>query len=292
MNSLNPLLSLSPTSSPPSPPPSPNRQRPDDAPAVVLSPLAFLKLQFFLHAGDTEVGGFGVSRSPDDLLYVEDFVTVSQSTTCVTVDFDDAAVADHFDQMDDAGKPPAECGRIWMHTHPGSGPDPSGTDERTFARAFGHCDWSVMFIVARGGRTYARLQFAAGPRASVLLPVRVDWAAWATTLADLGGEHLGELAEAWMDEYGRNVRPVMEYPLRPGSGRLFGSDLDFGALVAAAPRVVSNVRLAGDPDRIADPDADWWDAAEELTALAEMEAADYWADGGGGFRDGDEGVFG
>src|SRR4051812_10086196 len=104
MNSPNPHLNLTPS---PPPPPTP-RRRPDDAPALVLSPLAFLKLQLFLHAGDTEVGGFGVSRAGDPL-YVEDFVTVVQETTYVTVAFDDAAVADYFDAMADAGRPPAEC---------------------------------------------------------------------------------------------------------------------------------------------------------------------------------------
>ena len=33
---------------------------------------------FFLHAGDTEVGGFGVSAE-NNLLYVQDFVTVKQA---------------------------------------------------------------------------------------------------------------------------------------------------------------------------------------------------------------------
>lgn len=262
----------------------------------MLSPLAFLKLQFFLHAGDTEVGGFGVSRGPgaaDDLLYVENFVTVPQVTTCVTVEFDDAAVADYFDAMADAGKSPAECGRIWVHTHPGSSPDPSGTDERTFARAFGRCDWSVMLIAARGGRTYARLQFAAGPRASVLPPVRVDWAAWATALADLGGEQLGDLAEAWMDEYGRNVRPVLELPPARRQARL--SDAMFAGDGAAFPVESDRLAFADDArDRIADPDDDWWNAEDELAALSELEAAEYFAGGGGGFRDdgGGEGVIG
>jgi hypothetical protein len=68
---------------------------PDD-PVLVIAPLAWLKLMLFLHAGDTEVGGFGVSRGArgDDLLYLEDLATVRQRTTAVTVAFDDAAVAD------------------------------------------------------------------------------------------------------------------------------------------------------------------------------------------------------
>src|SRR5947209_14095353 len=39
--------------------------------------------------------------------------------------------------------------RLFMHTHPGNSPQPSATDEETFARVFGRCDWAVMFILAR-----------------------------------------------------------------------------------------------------------------------------------------------
>jgi hypothetical protein len=182
---------------------------------LVLSPLAWLKLMLFLHGGDTEVGGFGVSRE-DDLLYLEEFAAVRQRVTAATVAFDDAAVADYFDERVDAGLPPARFGRVWVHTHPGDSPDPSLTDEETFARAFGGCDWAVMLIVSRTGRTYCRLSLSAGPGASLLLPVRVDWAAWPDLLLDRAGE-LGTVFENWMDEYGRNVEPV--FPQPPRSGR-------------------------------------------------------------------------
>lgn len=76
------------------------------------------------------MGGFGLS-SEDDLLYVQDFITVEQTTSSVTVEFADTAVADYFDSCVDAGIPPARFARIWCHTHPGASPDPSSVDERT-----------------------------------------------------------------------------------------------------------------------------------------------------------------
>src|SRR4051812_34081276 len=54
--------------------------------ALVFPPLAWLKLKFFCHAGETEVGGFAISSAADPL-YVQDFVTVRQATTAVTVEF-------------------------------------------------------------------------------------------------------------------------------------------------------------------------------------------------------------
>jgi hypothetical protein len=143
----------------------------------MFSPLAWLKLQYFCHAGDTEVGGFGIT-SADRPLYIEEFETVRQRSSPVSVHFADEAVADYFDRSVDRGLKPERFGRIWLHTHPGASVTPSGTDEATFARCFGACDWSLMFILSRTGNTYARLTIRVGPGAELLLPVQVDWSAW------------------------------------------------------------------------------------------------------------------
>ena len=47
---------------------------------LTFAPWAWLKLQFFCHAGNTEIGGFGISAE-DDPLHVEEFVTVRQQVT-------------------------------------------------------------------------------------------------------------------------------------------------------------------------------------------------------------------
>ena len=64
------------------------------------------------------------------------------------------------------------CGCIRI---PGRSAEPSATDEATFSRVFGGADWAVMFILARGGQTYARLRCNVGPGADVKLPVDVDY---------------------------------------------------------------------------------------------------------------------
>jgi len=119
----------------------------------------------------------GVS-SEHDPLYVERIVLLKQTASACYVEMDDQAVADHIENSAEIGIPPARCGRIWLHTHPGSSAQPSMTDEETFARAFGGCDWSVMFILARGGQMYARLQIGVIEGVQVELPVRIDWSAW------------------------------------------------------------------------------------------------------------------
>lgn len=140
------------------------------------------------------MGGFGISAR-DDLLLVEDISLVKQRCTRVTVKFDDEAVADYFDQQVDQGRAPEQFGRIWMHTHPGSSNAPSGTDEATFARCFGSADWAIMFILARGGETYARLRFNTGPGGEIVLPVEVDY-----EQPFQGTEHA-----VWDREYGQSV---------------------------------------------------------------------------------------
>lgn len=181
------------------------RLAPEAPRALTFSALAWLKLQFFCQAGYTQIGGFGVSAE-NDPLYVEDFVTVRQQVTPVTVRFDDAAVADWFDRCVDQGLSPGRCGRIWLHTHPGASVTPSGTDEETFARVFGRCDWAVMFILGRTGKTYARLMFTAGPGAQLVLPTAVDWSGWPAGLTDQRRQLAAEIAQ-WQQEYAAHIHP-------------------------------------------------------------------------------------
>ena len=119
------------------------------------------------------MGGFGIS-SADDLLLIEDIAMVDQICTAVSVEFNDDAVADYFDEQVELGRKPEHFGRIWIHTHPGSCPQPSGTDEETFRRCFGSTDWAVMFILARHGASYGRLRFNTGPGTSARLRPMVD----------------------------------------------------------------------------------------------------------------------
>ena len=150
--------------------------------------------------GGTEVGGFGIAPAAD-LLYVEDVRLVRQACTVVSVAFDDLSVAEFFDEQVDAGRRPEQFGRIWIHTHPGESAEPSCVDEETFARAFGSSDWSVMFILARGGKTYCRLQFSTGPGGGFQIPVAVDF----------DREFAASDAKSWSLDYANCVRAAEEF---------------------------------------------------------------------------------
>ena len=165
-------------------------------PVLRFTPTAWAKLQFFCHHSNTEIGGFGISPG-SDLLLVEDLVTVKQSVTAVSVSFDDEAVADLFEEQVDAGRKPEQFARIWLHTHPGDSAHPSCVDEETFGRVFGSCDWAVMVIVARDGKTFARLRFNIGPKGEMLIPVEVDY-----SVPFEASTH-----KTWEQEYGANIEP-------------------------------------------------------------------------------------
>jgi hypothetical protein len=174
--------------------PRERRRRSSRRPRLRFSPTAWAKLLYLRDRGSTEIGGFGITPA-DDLLYVEDIRLVPQRCTAVSVVFDDAAVADFFDEQIDVGRRPDRVGRIWIHTHPGESAEPSFVDEETFARVFGACDWAVMFILACGGQSYCRLHFRSGPGGSFEIPVEIDF----------GREFAGSDLWAWEEEFAATV---------------------------------------------------------------------------------------
>jgi hypothetical protein len=172
----------------------------DPTPAVPIlrfSPTAWAKLLYFRDRSTNEVGGFGITRA-DDLLFVTQFVTIAQQVSSVSVKFDDEAVGRFFDEQVDLGRKPEQFARVWLHSHPGDCPEPSPTDETTFKRVFGTCQWAVMAIVAQDNSTYARLGFHTGPGGQILIPAEVDYSTdFAASDRDL-----------WDAEYQANITAV------------------------------------------------------------------------------------
>lgn len=144
-------------------------------PTLYFTPYAWAKVIYLANKGPTEVGAYGISTR-DDPLVITDVRMVKQVCSSAFVKFDRDSIGEFADQMIDEGRIPAEFGRIWIHTHPGQSPHPSGTDEQTFSETFGKCSWSVMGILCRDGTYYARLQFKS-PRASVEMKVEIDYQA-------------------------------------------------------------------------------------------------------------------
>jgi hypothetical protein len=168
-------------------------------PSLRFSPTAWAKLLYLRDLGDTEVGGFGIMTA-DDLLLIDDVQLVRQACTGASVAFDDLAVANFFDEQVDQGRKPEQFGRIWVHTHPGNSPEPSQVDEETFCRVFGRTDWALMFVLARGGASYARLRFHVGPGGEMDIPVAVDY-----SRPFAGSDHA-----AWKEQYAACVETALD----------------------------------------------------------------------------------
>jgi hypothetical protein len=233
-------------------PQRPERQRPA-SPILRFTPTAWAKLLYFCHRGNTEIGGFGLTRA-DDLLLIEDFLTVQQRVSAITVEFDDVAVADLFEAQVDKGRKPEQFCRLWLHTHPGDSPNPSSVDEATFRRSFGNCDWAIMFILARGGKTYARLRFNVGPGGQAEIPVEVDYRT-AFGAAD---------PAAWEAEYRANIFAESEA-------------WSIAELTRPAPSVRSTVQQPLADDLLADFEA--MEPAERQFVLDELtDRPDLWGE--------------
>ena len=176
-----------------------NARSPQPKLAVRFSPYAWAKLIYLRDRGGTEVGGFGIATG-NDLLAVTDIELVRQQCSIVSVEFNDESVADYLDRKVDNGLTPAQCMRIWVHTHPGDSAQPSCVDEETFERVFRSCDWALMFILAREGEVYARLRFNVGPGGELIIPVVIDY----------GMPFEGSDYDSWEAEYELNVNASVE----------------------------------------------------------------------------------
>ena len=122
---------------------------------------AWQKLVFMARAMKVEVGGYAMVN-PEDPLQVVDIWIPKQDGSKAFVKFDEDDVSKKVDEFQKQGIDPWRCMRIWIHTHPGSSAQPSGTDKETFADIFQRSSWGVMFIIARDNlSTYALLKIRA-----------------------------------------------------------------------------------------------------------------------------------
>jgi proteasome lid subunit RPN8/RPN11 len=166
-------------------------------PTLRFTPYAYAKLLYFRDVQDTEIGGFGIT-DPKDPMLVVDFKTLKQEVSMASVDFDGEDLNEYmFDRLDE-GLDPADSMRVWIHTHPGDSPNPSGTDEDNWKEHFSNQDWAVMFIMAKGGATYARLRVSNVVATEQKISSMVDWTANFYAVTD-------EVRKAWKEEFEANI---------------------------------------------------------------------------------------
>jgi hypothetical protein len=168
---------------------------------LTFSAPAWAKIQFLCHHhADTEVA-FLLIPTAGNPLYIQDVYVPEQEVTAVTYELAPEALGDYALDMRARfpnGDVPVS-GNLRGHTHPGNSPTPSTTDERDFDTSFGK-GWGVMFILARGGKTYARLRTKEPVIVDLKLEVAVDWAGWAAEPAAMD-------VAAWWKQFEGRVRP-------------------------------------------------------------------------------------
>lgn len=154
------------------------------------SPYAYQKVIYMRDKGGTEVSGFCIT-DPNEKDLITDFQLVKQACTSVTTDMDKEGMSDFLTNMAEQDIAPAECMRVWLHTHPGSSPSPSGTDEKTFSELLANFPYIVMLIIARGGAKFGRIGFTQGCGGYADVDWDVDW--------EIAGEAVD--FEEWDAEY-------------------------------------------------------------------------------------------
>jgi proteasome lid subunit RPN8/RPN11 len=162
---------------------------------------AFAKLVRCRDTHDTEVGGWFVSDSLDNLLYVSDFQTVKQTVTTTTVEFDDDDMTDYISRMSEQEIWPAMCQKIWVHTHPGNSSSPSGTDWNTLNSMMEKIDvndWVIMFILAMDNSYTCKLAYKTP---------------FGNIFQDIKCEFLSYYYEEWDEEFKKNIHKKVFKPV-------------------------------------------------------------------------------
>lgn len=134
------------------------QQPPSLGNSLIFHPIAWLELKWFLLHKPVEVSCMGIAEIPDHPLYITRLAWLPQNNSAGFVEFHEGAFSTHLNDSLDAGLQPYQATRIWIHTHPGGSPNPSGQDEDQLTQFMALNDWTVMFIMARTGATFCRLR--------------------------------------------------------------------------------------------------------------------------------------
>ena len=165
---------------------------------LLIDPKVWAKLIYMRDREGAEVSGFGISESEENSLHIIDFKLVPQVNLSVFTEFEDKGLANYLEDMCMSGVSPARCLRIWIHTHPGMSPQPSGHDESTFKRVNADSTWGVMCIIA-DSTEFARGVVNDGTLSGTMaLTVSI---AFDSTFEGVTDDDF----KAWEDEYCENV---------------------------------------------------------------------------------------
>ena len=91
---------------------------------------------------------------PDDRLFVTDLWFPKQECTAAAVEFDDESIAEEIDRLSDTHP----MDRLPHLDPPRSESQPQWHRRRDLLQVLGHFDWAVMAILAKGGKSYARIK--------------------------------------------------------------------------------------------------------------------------------------
>jgi proteasome lid subunit RPN8/RPN11 len=142
---------------------------------LLFSTYAWAKLHTMLHYDGNEIGGFAITHK-EHPFFVLDILIPEQKVSIASVDFDDDDRAVCAAKMYKDGLAAEQFDRIWIHTHPGNSPRPSGLDNETFDKVFDRQTHCCMFIIAMDSSCSCKVKVNTDHVSMTdEIPVRVNW---------------------------------------------------------------------------------------------------------------------
>lgn len=136
-----------------------------------ISPYAYQKMMYFIRK-PVEVAGFAILS--EDLKTIIDYELLYQESGVASFEFNREKMSDYIEKMSDRYSP-AQCFRVFVHTHPGDCPKPSGTDWETFNSLMSSYPWFGMLIFAKDQSYYFYLKLTQGPGLETEVDLDIDW---------------------------------------------------------------------------------------------------------------------
>lgn len=161
---------------------------------IKFTPTAYAQILRVCQEAETEIGFWGIT-DPDNPLLIVGLHMPKQACTVASCSFDETGIGESVEELSKLGLHVSQYGRVWIHTHPGNSPNPSGKDEQTFSEDFKGKPFAVMMILAKGGQWYARAKWDGSnvPLLSREIDVSVcwdcefegsDWLEWTNELSE------------------------------------------------------------------------------------------------------------
>lgn len=130
-----------------------------DAPRLLFTPEAWMRLQMFLHRSELEISGFGRLRSLGNDFLCEQIIVLDQEVSAAEAVIDPIVVGKFItDQIEQGGDP--SVWKLWWHSHAKMSAFWSTTDDTTMGQLAADSGWMFGLVGNQKGIVKIRMDLA------------------------------------------------------------------------------------------------------------------------------------